>query len=375
LKKIELTEKDKVVVEIIQLLEGVKIRIDELSEVDKQLAVYKKYCYIATLMYESFSKIKKRKIQEVYELIKGDMHKFYSLLHPNEPHKNVEIGLASTRRASTTLKIESFGRQEDPRALASEGHLDSIGLCIFLAFVKKFNEDCSLLVLDDVVTAIDSNHRDKICKLLFETFRDKQFIITTHDEVWYEQLRAAQRAYGIDGNFVNLMITNWDINIGPEFSPYKPRWDRIQDKIKVSDKSAGNEGRVYLEWLLGKICESTHAPVPYNSSGRYEVWELLTPAEQRLDSLISDATYKQRVADAFKDLKSTIIMGNLLSHYSILAEKITINEASVFCTAVYNLHQIFLCAACGNFIKYYDDLKILRCPNSKCTTPTVIKTK
>ena len=116
-----------------------------------------------------------------------------------------QLTVALGRRASTELRMESFGREgEDPRALTSEGHLDSLGLCIFLGFVKKFNAGCSLIVLDDVVSTLDAKHRENICKLLLEEFRDKQLIITTHDEVWYKQLRAFQRAYGIEGDFKTL---------------------------------------------------------------------------------------------------------------------------------------------------------------------------
>lgn len=91
------------------------------------------------------------------------------MLHPQDPHKN--INLEATRRASTELQIDSFGRKAGaPKALLSEGHLYSLGSCVFLAFARQFNTECELLVLDDVVATIDSEHRQKICRLLFEEF-------------------------------------------------------------------------------------------------------------------------------------------------------------------------------------------------------------
>jgi predicted RNA-binding Zn-ribbon protein involved in translation (DUF1610 family) len=299
------------------------------------------------------------------------------MLHPNEPHKNIELTVALGKRASTKLKMESFGREgEDPRALTSEGHLDSLGLCIFLGFVKKFNDGCSLIVLDDVVSTVDAKHRENICKLLLGEFRDKQLIITTHDEVWYEQLRAFQRAYGVEGDFKNLVITNWDVESGPTITPYKIRWDRIREKIDSGDKTgAGNDGRQYLEWLLKHICKVTNAPVPVNNWEGGMVSGILPHAKKRLKRLIKEDEFKAKIYKAFQDLETTVIMGNLLSHDNMLAEKVSIEEVNRFCESVHNLYNTFVCPNCGHFVGYYYELKIIRCPNTRCENPMEVKTK
>jgi len=200
LDAIGLTEAEKKVLGVARLIERARSKATELSRVQTELKMCQNHFDLAEKIYSAFSETKKAKIQEIYDSIQGNVQSFYSMLHPNEPHKNIELTVALGKRASTKLGMESFGRKgEDPRALTSEGHLDSLGLCIFLGFVKKFNEGCSLLVLDDVVSTVDAKHRENICKLLLEEFKDKQLIITTHDGVWYKQLHDFQRAYGIDG--------------------------------------------------------------------------------------------------------------------------------------------------------------------------------
>ena len=377
LDDIGLTGEEKKVLEVVRLIEQARSKAKDISRVNSELKACQDHHELAEKIYSTFSETKKTKIQEVYNSIQGDIQSFYSVLHANEPHKNIELTVAFGRRASTELRIESFGREgEDPRALTSEGHLDSLGLCIFLAFVKKFNEGCSLIVLDDVVTTVDARHRENICKLLLEEFREKQLIITTHDGVWYEQLRASQRAHGMEGNFKNLTILDWNVDTGPIIRPYKTRWERIQEKIAAGDKTgAGNDGRQYLEWILERICEITQAPVPFKSSGRYEVGELLAPAEKRLKGLISEEAFKAKISKAFQDIERTIIMGNILSHNNILAEKVSIEEVNSFCEYVHNLHKVFLCPSCGHFIGYYRKLKIIRCSNSRCKNPIEVKTK
>lgn len=376
LSNIGLTDEEMKVLEAVRLIEQARNKADSILEVNSLLKADKKYWELADKIYCAFSDVKKAKIQEIYDTIQEDIQGFYSILHPDEPHKNPELIVALGRRASTEMQMESFGRKgEDPRALTSEGHLDSLGLCIFLAFVKKFCKDCPLIVLDDVVTAIDARHRGNICRLLLEEFQEKQLVITTHDEVWYEQLCASQRAYGVEGNFKNLMIVDWNVDTGPVIRPYKVRWERIQEKIAGGDKTgAGNEGRQYLEWVLEKICQVTVAFVPFKSPPRYEVGELLTSAKKRLDDLINDDVFEARTSQAFQDLTQTVIMGNLLSHNSILADKVSIDEAHSFCKAVRELHNVFLCPGCGHLMDYYRQLKRLRCSNPRCNNPTEVKT-
>ena len=160
LDDIGLTDKEKKVLEVIRLIEQARSKNKSLSKVHSELKLFMTRFQIANKIYSTFSDIKKAKIQEIYASIQGDIEQFYTSLHANDPHKNIELCVATGRRASAELKIESFGLPgEDPRAFSSEGHLDSLGLCIFLAFVKKFNDSCSLIILDDVVSTIDAQHR------------------------------------------------------------------------------------------------------------------------------------------------------------------------------------------------------------------------
>ena len=215
----------------INLANRVAILVSEITNNEKNLPIEQKRVELAKKLYEIFSETKKEKTREIYNSIRDNVNLYYSTLHPDDPHKNIEINVVESRRASAQLRMESFGLVEDPRAYISEGHLDSLGLCIFLAFVKKFNQECPLVILDDVVTTVDSQHRGLICKLLIEDFGDYQLLITTHDAIWYDEICAAQKAYGVDGNYRNIDIVKWTIENGPQIEPYKPRWESILGRI------------------------------------------------------------------------------------------------------------------------------------------------
>ena len=377
LGKIGLTDEEKKILEVIRLIEQVRIKVQDLLKVSSKLQIYQRYLGYAEKIYNTFSDIKKSKIQEIYNIIQGNIEKFYLMLHPNEPHRNIRLMVAFGRRASTELKIESFGRSgEDPRALTSEGHLDSLGLCIFLAFIKKFNKGCPLVILDDVVTTIDASHRHKIAELLLKEFGDYQLIITTHDGIWYEQLVNMQRALNVQGNFKNMEIIAWSVDTGPIIKPFKLRWEKIQDKLRNHDKTgAGNQCRVYLEWLLKEICEQLEVPIPYKRSGKYTVIDLFDPAEKRIKEKLKESELKNELLGKFENLRATSFMGNLLSHDNPEIESLSIEEVKAFCIAVHDLHEAFLCPKCGRFLKYFRDSKIVRCPDLRCESPKKGETK
>jgi len=369
-----ISEAEKEVLRIVGVMGQVKSKVEEVSRTRIELESFKKSLGVAKNVYSKFTSIKRAKVQEVFDVIQSDIEKYYAMLHPGDAHKHIELKLPPSRRASLELKIESFGRKdEDPRAYSSEGHLDSLGLCIFLAFVKKFNDSCSLVVLDDVVTTVDVGHRENICKLLIEEFGDKQLIITTHENLWYEQLRNHHRAAKVEGNFNYLTAAKWELSLGPTIKPYKPRWERILEKLENNDKSAGNEGRTYMEWVLESICDCLESQVTFRNAREWGIGELFSSAKNRAEHLINNDEYRDGVLKAFQALESTIIYGNILSHNNPLAEGLTIAEISNFCNAVNDLHSAFLCTNCGSMVRYVRGLKIIRCSNSRCDKPFEVK--
>lgn len=170
---------------------------------------------VADGTYHTFNRVKNAEIQRVYDDLRGDLARMYDFLHPGEGHQTVAIAMDPRKRGSSDLKMGFYGRDgEDPRAFASEGHLDSLGLCIFLAFVKRFNGAWPLLVLDDVVTSVDAAHKGRVARLLFGEFGDRQLFITTHDSRWFMELRKAQEESG-HRQVHNLVIDSWSLAAGP----------------------------------------------------------------------------------------------------------------------------------------------------------------
>ena len=361
ISKNELTDEEKKFLELVETLAVSISKIEDITGFNNDLKDLKLQLEITNKIYDSFLNLKKIKIQSIFDSIQSDIQDYYSLLHPNDPHNNIKLKIVN--RASAELKITSFNREDqDPRALTSEGHLDSLGLCIFLALVKKFNQDCSLIVLDDIVTTVDSAHRQMICKLLFTKFKKKQFIITTHENLWYQQLIRSQQVFGV--NFENYTITNWTVDDGPDLKPFKIKLDRIYDKISSGDLScAGNECRQYLEWVLEEICKSIDAEVLMKE--RYTAGDLMGPVRHQLKSIIADQETKIQIKEAFKELDNNTMMGNILSHHNLLSGDVTATEVRRFVESVKKVHDLMSCPSCGRFILYHESAGVLKCPK-KC---------
>lgn len=70
----------------------------------------------------------------------------------------------------------------DALIVLSEGHIKCLGLAILLA--KNIDQNCPVVIFDDVVNAIDDDHRNGIWRTFFEDhwLEGKQVILTSHAE-------------------------------------------------------------------------------------------------------------------------------------------------------------------------------------------------
>ncbi|MGY6255117.1 AAA family ATPase [Paraburkholderia caledonica] len=89
------------------------------------------------------------------------------------------------------------GVRYDALIVFSEGHIKCLGLAILLA--KNIAQGCSMVIFDDVVNAIDDEHRDGIWRTFFEDglLDGKQVVLTSHAEEFLHRIQqelGAQRA-------------------------------------------------------------------------------------------------------------------------------------------------------------------------------------
>lgn len=353
------TKRDEEAVKIIDLLTATYETHNKITEISKDLEKKNEVKKQINSIYECFIKTNHEEVQRIYNELGENFCRYYEFLHPADEHRGIKLVIK--RRASAEIKSKFFNREdEDPRGFYSEAHLDSLGLCIFLAFAKKFNVGFPLIVLDDIVSSIDAPHRNRIGELIFSEFPQHQFLITTHDDIWFEELCMAQQAFGVNNNFNNIRIIRWNLSDGPVLDKYKPRWEDINDKIKAGDKQGtANAGRRCLEWILFEMCINLLARPVLRRERRHEVKDLYEPFKQRITKLLPD--FYEQNKGLFQKLESNGFFGNLLSHYNPDMGTISIDEVKDFIDSVKALYDLFYCETCSQFVQYHQSAKIIKC--------------
>ncbi|MFT2161050.1 ATP-binding protein [Pseudomonas putida] len=121
--------------------------------------------------------------------IEAKAAEYYRAINNHDDEHEQIASLSFDRQAdSYRIKITNVdGSLLDAFAVLSEGHLRALGLSILLAMAEKNN--FPLIVFDDVVNAIDTEHRSNIIDLFFTDayLRRIQMVVTTHDRLFWER--------------------------------------------------------------------------------------------------------------------------------------------------------------------------------------------
>jgi hypothetical protein len=170
-----------------------------------------------------------------------------------------------------------------PGAYHSEGHQDGMGVCLYLALMKRlFGDRFTFALLDDVVMSVDSGHRYQFCKLLKTHFPDTQFIITTHDRLWAEQMKSA----GLVTAKTSIAFHSWTIETGPLVESNQEIWGEIAGAFgKGKVEAAAGALRHHLEYVSRHLADQLSAAPPFRADGNYELGELLPSVLKRMKDL------------------------------------------------------------------------------------------
>lgn len=95
--------------------------------------------------------------------------------------EDLRLPISSNEKIMIKMKD---GAEQDALQILSEGHVKILGLSILLAKAKV--ENATFLIFDDVVNAIDDEHREGVAQLLItnKDFENVQMILTCHGEIF-----------------------------------------------------------------------------------------------------------------------------------------------------------------------------------------------
>ncbi|MCJ7651555.1 MAG: chromosome segregation protein SMC, partial [Candidatus Lokiarchaeota archaeon] len=234
----------------------------------------------------------------------------------------------------------------------------------YLALTERLMEGkVDFTCLDDVVMSVDAGHRRGICKLLKSVLPNRQFLITTHDKTWANQLRVED----IVSNKGFIEFYKWDIDSGPYVNLETDLWDKIDAFIDANEISnAAGLLRRGSEQFFSYVCHNLDVKVKYLLDGNHSLGDLLPPAVSKLRKLLKEAKSsaqswsKQNEFDEIQKFDSTVeqIYKRTDGEKWIVNPSIHYNNWSNFQKEDFipvresfqDLFGVFLCQNCGSII-------------------------
>ncbi len=121
--------------------------------------------------------------------IKGRILGYYNEINKGDSNDEIisEIEFNQQKDKTYSIDLERSDGFKNAGVILSEGHLRSLGLSIILSIAESSN--VPFIIFDDVVNAIDSEHRANIIDMMFDNkfLKKIQIIVTTHDRLFWER--------------------------------------------------------------------------------------------------------------------------------------------------------------------------------------------
>lgn len=263
-----------------------QLRLGDYRESMRRNRVAEMAATAGKLVYDTYCGVLEDELNTLYEDVQEDFSEFYRAI--NEEDENKFTAKLTPTEGRLDFDVNFYDRGLfPPGAYHSEGHQDGMGVCLYLALMKRlFGDRFSLALLDDVVMSVDTGHRYQFCKLLKTHFPQTQFILTTHDRLWAEQMKSA----GLVASKTSVAFHSWTVDTGPMVESTEEIWQEIASALsKGRVEAAAMALRHHLEYASFHLADLLGAMPRFRADGNYELGELLPSVLSRMKSLCAKA--------------------------------------------------------------------------------------
>lgn len=237
--------------------------------------------------YRVFVEERRRFTDEMLLEIASRVGELYEQVHPSESLNRIGLKLDPKKPGSLEIDAEYAGKLVSPQAYYSQSHLETLGLCIFLALAEREEPACTILVLDDVLSSVDEPHVERVIGMLFdETPKFQHCLITTHYRPWREKFRWGWVKSG-ECHFVELSA--WSLKDGLRLIKSQPEPERLRALLDDSPLDCNlvcAKAGVILEATLHFLTRLYECRLPRRDTLNFSLRELLEAVNKKLrDSL------------------------------------------------------------------------------------------
>lgn len=296
---------------------------------------------------------RKKFLDGILSAIAAEVGRIYEVIHPGEGLNKISLKLDTKKAGSLDLSAEFLDKQDQPpHAYFSESHLDSLGLCIFLALAGRQAPEDTIIVMDDVLGSIDEPHVDRLIEMLYvESKRFKHTIITTHYRPWKEKFRWGWLR---SGQVELIELEQWDSKTGIQVAgltqaPLLELRNHLM-QTPISTQAACASAGVLLEAICDYLTALYECAVP-RRKGKPTLGDLLPNIKGKLKESLrvevkqADGSYVSVVLSGmFDQLQQMAQLRNIFGcHYNDLAMHLPGSDANQFATAVHEIATALIC--------------------------------
>lgn len=261
-------------------------RLNSLRIARRNAEAKKSHAARGRAAYKTYNEVSEAALLTLYHEVEEEFGTYYRFINHDDEGEFKARFEPSEGKLGLLVDFHQKG-MFPPGAYHSEGHQDGMGVCLYLALMRRVQgKDFTFVVLDDVVSSVDSQHRKQFCKLLKTKFAKTQFIITTHDQVWAKQLRTE----GVINAKTAVAFHTWTVETGPVLDEVAEVWDKIDaDLAKNEVPTAAGRLRRHLEFVAADLADELGAKVSFRADGSYDMGDMLSAVIGRQGDLLKSA--------------------------------------------------------------------------------------
>jgi len=318
-------------------------------------------------------------VQDVLDDISQEANRLFQVIHPGENISLDRLQMEEARRGSV-VQTGGFHAYSDiiPQAVFSESHLDTLGFCVWLALAKREDASNTVLLIDDILSSVDSPHLGRIVDLLAaEGPNFLQIIVATHFRLWWDR---CQNAQGVQ----RVQLGWWTAGSGIVAKNMPLVTHKLRDLVDspILDRQAvSSKAGVLLEEVLDGLTILYQCSLPRNKQNLYTLGALIDSCRKLFSrhSLTVRRNENWNTGGQSEDWQPTeskeafdridrfqFIRNQVGCHFNPPGSEIPDDEIREFGKSTIDLVDAVTCPNCGYIAtKPTTDGAVLRCSCSK----------
>lgn len=331
----------------------IKTSLQSLNETKQKIKKLSNKKSFLTTILQVVETERKSYAENILDSISNDVEVLYSKLHPEEGLNNITLFLKPRVQGSLEIK-SNFQHKKNipPQVYFSDSHLDTLGICVFIAMIKHFKND--VIVLDDVLTSVDQPHMERFIQILHDEKKHfNQIIITTHYRPWREEYKFSRKSNS-DVDLIELS-SFWSVEHGIRSAQTKLsiiELENIKHKNPFDRQIAGSKAGIFMESLLDHLTLLYSLYIPRKSEPIYTLGELIGCFSNNFIEKMKikkNTGSEMPLSNIMKDIFNITgpIRNKVGCHWNNIGQHFSDHQIMSFLEKTIEFGKMLICSQCG----------------------------